>query len=81
MKQVKVGSLFAPLLTLPLCVCPFLTRLKFRRILGPAGFLLFRKIADRVWELLKVSKNRIQIFQQKLLPKTEPSNLFFYPDK
>ena len=31
--------------------------------------------------LLKVSKNRKQIFQPKLLPKTKPSNLFLYPDK
>ena len=30
---------------------------------------------------VKVIKNPKQIFQPKLLPKTEPSNLFFYPDK
>ena len=51
MKQVKVGSVFAPLLTLLLCVCPFLTRLKFRRLLGPAGFFLSSKIAYKVWEV------------------------------
>ena len=32
-------------------------------------------------QVVKVSKNRKQIFQPKLLPKTEPSNFFFYPDK
>ena len=31
--------------------------------------------------LLKVNKNRKQIFQPKPLPKIEPSNFFFYPDK
>ena len=30
--------------------------------------------------LLKVSKFRKQIFQPKLLPKNEPTNLFFYTD-
>ena len=29
---------------------------------------------------IKVSKNRLQIFQPKLLPKYEPTNLFFYAD-
>ena len=33
------------------------------------------------WARLKVSKNRKQIFQLELLPKTKPSNFFFYPDK
>ena len=51
MKQDMVGSVFAPLLTLLLCVCPFLTRLKLRRLLGPAGIFLSSKIADKVWEL------------------------------
>ena len=32
------------------------------------------------WGFVKVSKNRKQIFQQKVLPKNEPTNLFFYPD-
>ena len=32
------------------------------------------------WDSLKVSKFRKQIFQPKLLPKNEPTNLFFYPD-
>ena len=30
--------------------------------------------------MLKVSKFQKQIFQPKLLPKNEPTNLFFYPD-
>ena len=29
---------------------------------------------------IKVSKNQKHIFQPKLLPKNEPTNLFFYPD-
>ena len=41
------------------------------RIVRLALHILLRKL------LLKVSKNRKQIFQPKLLPKTEPSNLFF----
>ena len=35
----------------------------------------------KIWGLLMASKNRKQIFQPKLLPKSEPFNLFFYPDK
>ena len=31
---------------------------------------------EKPTRMLKVSKNRNQIFQPKLLPKTEPSNLF-----
>ena len=37
------------------------------------------KIYQIIWPL-KVSKFRKQIFQPKLLPKNEPTNLFFYPD-
>ena len=59
-----------------------LSEISFKKTITIMGYYLLKINFTHVYRnLLKVSRSRKKIVMPKLLPKNDPTNLFFYPEK